>query len=334
MLGAVMMDRHSLIDRRRFGVAALAIVAQPQSLRAQQPQHVPRVGVIVSGSSTHPFMGYFRKGLLALGYTDGTSIQMTVRYTDGRADAAKEAAADFVGLPVDVIVAHFTPSVGAAKALTKTIPIIMAPAGAPVEVGLVESLSKPGGNVTGVSAMDAEVGGKRLQLLREIVPNLKRVAVLASTTDPFATPFLNELARMGQASDIEILPIMASGPADFPEGFVAMERGGAQAVMIQGLFSPHRTVLIDLANRHRLPLLAQDRETTEAGGLISYGVDYAVLIERCATFVDKILKGTKPADLPVEQATRFELVVNAKVAKTFGFTVPPSILLLANNVVE
>jgi putative ABC transport system substrate-binding protein len=218
---------------------------------------------------------------------------------------------------------------------TQTIPIVMAPAGAPVQSGFVDSLAHPGGNVTGLSAMDAELGGKRLQLLRDVIPNLARVAALASSvsTDPFSRPFVDDMQAAATIAGIQLVPILVNGPNDFENAFAAMAKAEAQAVIVQGLFDPHRKIIIELAAKHRLPVMSGNRETAAAGGLIS-SAKFAELYERAALYVDKILKGAKAADLPVEQPTSFELVVNIKTARALGLTASPSLLAQADEVIE
>jgi len=219
---------------------------------------------------------------------------------------------------------------------TQTIPIVMAPAGAPVQSGFVDSLAHPGGNVTGLSAMDAELGGKRLQLLREVIPNLARVAALASSvsTDPFSRPFVDDMQAAATIAGIQLVPVLVNGPNDFENAFAAMAKAEAQAVIVQGLFDPHRKIIIELAAKHRLPVMSGNRETAAAGGLISYSAKFAALYERAALYVDKILKGAKAADLPVEQPTKFEMVVNIKTARALGLTASPLLLAEADEVIE
>jgi len=287
---------------------------------------------LVSASPPHPFADAFRRGLQPLGYVEGENLAIEWRYTGGRSDRAAALAAELVKLDVDVIVAHFTPAVRAAMVATQTIPIVMAPAGVPVQSGFVDSLARPGGNVTGLSGMDAELGGKRLQLLREFIPNLARVAVLASSvsTDPFSRPFVDDM----QSAGIRLVPVLVNDPKDFENAFTAMAKAEAQAVIVQGLFDPHRAIILELAAKHRLPIMSPNRATVAAGGLISYSAKYAALYERAALYVGKILKGAKAADLPVEQPTTFELVVNLKTAETLGFTPSPSLLAQADEVIE
>ncbi|PYM18514.1 MAG: hypothetical protein DMD81_05835 [Candidatus Rokuibacteriota bacterium] len=308
-------------------VALLGVVTAWRTVADAQPTgKLPRVGVLVSASPPHPFADAFWQGLRAFGYSEGQNIAVEFRYTEGRSDRAAELAADLTRLKVDVIVAHFTPAVRAAMGATKTIPIVMAPAGAPVQSGFIKTLAHPGGNVTGLSGMDAELGGKRLQILRELIPNLARVGVLASTaaTDPFSGPFVG----------LRLAPVLVTGPGDFASALAAMARAGAQAMIVQGLFDPHRATLLELAARHRLAYMSSNRETAVAGALVSISANYASLYERSAFFVDRIIKGAKPAELPVEQPSKFQVVVNRKAAQALGLTISPRLLAQIDEVLE
>jgi putative ABC transport system substrate-binding protein len=322
------------VTRRSFlALAAAAAAARPLTAWAQS-SGVRKIGVLVSGSPPHPFFDALRGGLRELGYVDGKNITFEVRYGEGRYDRVAAHAAELVKLGVDIIVAHFTPAAKAAKEATRTIPVVMAPAGAPLQTGLVASLARPGGNVTGLSAMAAELGGKRLELLSQAIPKLAKVAVLASTPDPFTKPFLSDLQAAAARAGIQLQPVMVNGPADFPDAFAAMARAEAQAVIVQPLFDSHHATTIPLAAKHRLPIMSADRATLVAGGLMSFWVDEEVLFKRAAVFVDKILKGAKPADLPVERPTKFVLAINLKTAKALGFVISPSLLAGADEVIE
>ena len=326
-----------MIDRRVFtAVLAATLLGAPGRAFPQKSAKLPRIGVVVSATPPHPFADAFRRGLRPLGYVEGENIAIEWRYTEGQSDRAAALARELVQLGVDVIVAHFTPAVRAAMVATQTIPIVMAPAGAPVQSGFVDSLAHPGGNVTGLSAMDAELGGKRLQLLREVIPNLARVAALASSvsTDPFSRPFVDDMQAAATIAGIQLVPVLVNGPNDFENAFAAMTKAEAQAVIVQGLFDQHRKIIIELAAKHRLPVMSGNRETAAAGGLISYSAKFAALYERAALYVDKILKGAKAADLPVEQPTKFEMVVNIKTARALGLTASPLLLAEADEVIE
>jgi putative tryptophan/tyrosine transport system substrate-binding protein len=323
--------------RRREFLAALGFAAAwPVVTHGQQTGKLPRVGVLVSASPPHPFANALDRGLRALGYSPGQNIAVDFHYTGGRSDRAEELADELVRQRVDVIVAHFTPAVRAALGATRTIPIVMAPAGAPLQSGFIESLSRPGGNVTGLSAMDAEIGSKRLQLLRELIPNLARVAVLASTpsTDPYSGPFVEDIRLAARRAGLRLEPVLVSGPNEFEGAFAAMTKAEAQAVIVQPLFDPHRMNLVDLAAKHRLAYMSGSRETTAAGGLVSISANFVALYERAAPYVDKIIKGANPASLPVEQPTKFQVVINIKTAQALGLTVSPTLIAQADEVIE
>jgi putative tryptophan/tyrosine transport system substrate-binding protein len=325
------------LHRREFiTLLAGAAAAWPLAARAQQPGKLPVVGVLVSASPPHPFASAFGRGLQNLGYSEGRNIALEFRYSGGSSDRAGEIATEFVRLGVAVIVAHFTPAVRAAMGVTQTIPIVMAPAGAPLQSGFIDSLARPGGNVTGLSAMEAEIGGKRLQLLGDLIPNLTRVAVLASTpaTDPFSGPFVENLRLAATRTGRRLEPILVSDPDEFESAFAAMTKVDAQAVIIQPLFDPYRAILVELATRHRLALMSSSQQTSAAGGVISISANFLELYERAALYVDKIIKGAKPADLPVEQPTKFQVVLNRKKARALGLTISPTLLAQADEVIE
>jgi putative ABC transport system substrate-binding protein len=325
--------------RRNFISAlggAAAAVACPFATRAQQSRKMPLVGVLISASPPHPFADAFRRGLHALGYSEGQNIAVEYRYTEGRSDLAQAFAEEFVRLGVDVIVAHYAVGVSAAMAATRTIPIVMAAHGAPLQLGVIDSLARPGGNVTGLSAMDAEIGGKRLQLLRELIPNLARVAVLATTptTSPFSRPFVEDLRLAATGTGLRFEPILIGGASELQSAFAAMAKAKAQAVVVQAFFDPHYAMLIELAAKYRLGYMSGSRDAVAAGGLCSLSANWLELYTRAAFYVDKILKGAKPADLPVEQPTKFQFVINIRTAKALGLTVSPTLLATADEVIE
>jgi len=325
------------IGRRQFMVAlGGATVAGPVAARAQQPRKMPLIGVLISASPPHPFADAFRRGLHALGYSEGQNIAVEYRYTKGRSDLAQEFAEEFVRLGVDVIVAHFAVAVEAAMAATRTIPIVMAPHGAPLQLGAIASLARPGGNVTGLSAMDAEIGGKRVEILRELIPNLRRIAVLATTptTSSYSGPFVEDLRLAATRAGLQFEPILIGGPSEFQSAFAAMAKAEAQAVVVQAFFDPHYAILIELAAKYHLAYMSGSRDVVAAGGLVSLSANWLELYARTAFYVDKILKGAKPADLPVEQPTKFEFVVNLKTAKSLRLTVSPTVLATADEVIE
>jgi putative ABC transport system substrate-binding protein len=219
---------------------------------------------------------------------------------------------------------------------TQTIPIVMAPAGAPLQMGFIDSLARPGRNLTGLSGMDAEIGGKRLQLLRDLIPNLACVAVLSSTAtaNPYSGPFVEDLRSAATRAGLRFEPILIGGPSEFRTAFAAMAKAEAQAVIVQAFFDPHRVILIELAGKYRLASLSGSRDTTAAGGLVSMAANHPKLYERAALYVDKILKGAKPADLPVEQSAKFEFIINLKAAKQIGLKIPPNVLARADRVIR
>ena len=325
------------MQRREFiTLLGGAAVAWPLAAQAQQSRKMPLIGVLISASPPHPFADAFRLGLHTLGYSEGQNIAVEYRYTKGRSDLAQEFAEEFIRLRVDVIVAHFAVAVEAAMAATRKIPIVMAPHGAPLQLGAIASLARPGGNVTGLSIMDAEIGGKRVQLLRELIPNLSHIAVLATTptTSIFGPPFVEDLRLAARDAGVGFEPILVGGPSEFRSAFAAMDKAGAQAVIIQLFFDPYRAILIDLATKYRLACMSGSRETTAAGGLVSMAANLPELYERAAFYVDKILKGAKPADLPVEQPTKFEVAINMKTAKALGLTISPALLAQIEEVIE
>jgi putative ABC transport system substrate-binding protein len=324
--------------RRREFISLLggAVAAWPLAARAQQPRKQPRIGVLISASPPHPFADAFRRGLRTLGYTEGQNIAIEFRYTEGRSDRAEEFAEELVRLGVDVIVAHFVPAVIAAMAATRTIPIVMAPHGAPLQLGAIDSLARPGRNVTGLSGMDAEIGGKRVQLLRELIPNLRGIAALAATatTSPYSGPFVEDLRLAATRAGLRLEPILIGGPSELRSAFAAIAKAEAQAVIVQPFFDPHHAIIIELAAKYRLAYMSGSRAATAAGGLVSVAPNYPELYERAAFYVDKILKGAKPADLPVEQPTKFPVELNMKTAQALGLVVSPSLLAQIDEVID
>jgi putative tryptophan/tyrosine transport system substrate-binding protein len=323
--------------RREFinlvgGIAAL----WPLPVRAQQPRKLPRIGVLVSASPPHPFEDALWRGLHALNYSEGKNITVEFRYTEGRSDRAEDFAEELVRLGADIIVAHFTPAVMAAMGATRTIPIVMAPHGAPLQLGAITSLARPGGNVTGLSAMDAEIGGKRVQLLRELVPNLSCLAVLGTTptTTAYSRPFVEDLRLAATSAGLRLEPILIGGPSELRSAFAAMAKAEAQAVVVQPFFDPLHVTIIELAAKYRIAYLSGSRQATAAGGLISVAANFPELYERAAFYVDKILKGAKPADLPVEQPAKFPVQLNMKTARALGLMVPPSLLAQIDEVFD
>jgi putative ABC transport system substrate-binding protein len=321
----------SYIERRKFLATLGAAAAWPLAARAQQPK-LPRIGVLVT-SAPEPFWSLFREGLRANGYIEGRNIQFEFRSAD-QPDLLRVRADELVRLKVDIIVASLTPAVIAARQATSEIPIVMAPAGDPVRTGLVSSLARPGGNITGLSSTTAELYAKTLELIREMLPSTRRVAVLANADtagDPFAIPFVEQIEDAGRALGIAIQTIRVRREEEYDAAFAAIIKERADAIMVQG--SLPRKAALDLALKHRLPLIG-GRLPIQEGELISYSANQNDTYRRAAYYIDRILKGVKPADLPVEQPTRFELVVNLKTAKALGIEVPPTLLARADEVIE
>jgi putative tryptophan/tyrosine transport system substrate-binding protein len=326
------------MNRRDFitlvGGAAAASMLWPLPLAAQQPK-LPRIGVLLT-ANPEPFWSEFRKGLREHGYGEGQNIQFEFRSADGKQDLLRALADELVRLKVDIIVASQTPAVIAARQATSEIPIVMAPAGDPVGTGLISSLARPGGNITGLSGTAAELGAKTLELVREVLPSsTRRVALLANAGDPFSRSFVEQIEQGGRTLGIAIQTIMVRGEEEFAAAFAAMTKERADAVMVQGSF-PRKPVL-DLALKHRLPAVgggAGGRLFAQEGGLMSYSGNQNDQYRRAALYIDRILRGAKPADLPVEQPTRYDLVINLKAAKALGITVPPTLLARADEVIE
>ena len=310
---------------------------KPQCAYAQQPASPRRIGVLLVGFSPESKEAQaFRQGLRDAGYAEGRDVVIEWRSANGDYDRVHQLAADLVQRKVDVIVADSTYAARAAKGATTAIPIVMAVVADPVGSGLVASLAHPGGNVTGLSVMAAEFSAKRLQLLKETIPQLTRVAVLGNPDGPYHPKVVQELKSAAPLMSIKLNFVPARTPEQFGPAFSAISRARAQALYVIGdsLFSAHRATLLKLASKARLPTIYLRRENVDAGGLMSYGPNFGDLFRRSAGYVDKILKGAKPADLPVEQPTKFELVVNLKTAKALGITIPESILLRADEVIR
>ena len=281
----------------------------------------------------------FLQGLRDLGYVEGRNVLIEYRDAKGKPERFPALAAELVALKVDVIVTGGTPAAQAAKQATTTIPIVMATAADAVGSGLVASLVRPGGNITGTSWLGPELVGKRLQLLKEVVPRITRVAVLwhpGAQGERTLKEMLEETEVAGRALGVRLQFLEARSPNDFGTVFSAMtrERAGALIIIPSGMLTTERRRIVDLAAKNRLPAMYYFREFVDAGGLMSYGVSFPDLYRRAATFVDKILKGAKPAELPVEQPTKFELVINLKTAKALGLTIPQSVLIRADHVIQ
>jgi putative tryptophan/tyrosine transport system substrate-binding protein len=319
--------------RRREFITMLggAAAAWPLAARAQQVSR--RIGALILGNAdAQSFEADLREGLRKRGYVEGQNIQYEFRSADGNIALLTKLAAELVALRVDVIVALYTPCSLAAKQATREIPIVTV-SGDPVGFGLVTSLARPGGNITGISMIGAELLGKGVELLRDALPGLRRVAALGNAADPFSKPFIEQVRFGGKSTGIEITPeIMVLTPDEIDAGFAAMKKEGAGGVVVQGSLASNNTA--ELALKHRLPAVTVARSFAEAGALMSYGPDASDLFRRAADLVAKVLEGAKPADLPVEQPTKFELVVNLKTAKTLELKISESFLLRADVVIE
>jgi ABC-type uncharacterized transport system substrate-binding protein len=321
-------------------ICLLPTVVLPAVLtEAQQPTKIPRIGYLSpnSPSSNPARIEAFRQGLHELGYVEGKNIVIESRNAEGKLDRLSQLAAELVRLKVDVIVTSSPAPTRAAKEATVTIPIVFAQDGDPVASGFVASLARPGGNITGLSTLAPELSGKRLEFLKEIIPKLSRVAILGTSTQPGGTQMLREVELAAKAFGVKLQYLDVLGPKDIETAFRAAEKGRAEAVLwvvAGGVVSDHRTEILELAVKSRLPVIYSGREYVEAGGLMSYGVNITDLDRRAATYVDKILKGTKPADLPVEQPTKFEFIINLKAAKQIGLTIPPNVLARADKVIK
>ena len=317
--------------RREFAGGVLAGLAlRPLAARAQ-PAKQAKLGVLLVGNR-EPFSREFAEGLREFGYIDGQNTTIELRSADGKLDRLPDLAAELVRLGVDIIVASETPAVQAAKRATSDIPIVMAPSGDPVGTGLIASLGKPGGNVTGLSAATAELAGKSLELIREVLPAATRVAALADPANPFTKPFLQQIHLVAGSLGVAIEEVMVRSTDGLGTSFDDMQRKQIEAVIVQPTLP--RAPIIELARQHRLPAVSGNRAFADAGGLMSYAGSLADRYRNAAPYVDKILKGTKPADLPVQQPTRFELVINMKTAQTLGLVVPQSLLTRADELIE
>ena len=313
---------------------ALGLLAAPPVASAQQPAKVPRIGFIRPGSPPDPLGEAFLQGLRDLGYMEGRTIAIEYRWAHGNPERIPDLTAELVRLKVDVIVTSGEPGVPAAKQATSTIPIVFGAHADPVGAGLVASLGRPGGNITGLSSMTAELGQKRLELLKETVPKLSRVAVLRDPRQPLTDLRLTEAAARALGLRLHVLEVRDI--EDLEAALAAAKKGGAGALMnLQSTFLvAHRARIVEAVAKTRMPAMYHHGDFVAAGGLMAYSPNFSDMYRRVAIYVDKILKGAKPADLPVEQPTRFDLVINMKAAKAVGVTFPRSILTLADQVIQ
>jgi putative tryptophan/tyrosine transport system substrate-binding protein len=321
-----------------FLALCFVLLASCASVQAQQPRKVARIGFLSPSSpSTNPARREaFRQGLRELGYVEGENIIIEQRHADGKSDRLPALAAELVRLNVDVIVTSGPTATRPAKAVTSTIPIVMTFDDDPVGSGFVASLARPGGNITGLSTLSPEISGKQLELLQEIVPRLGRVAVIGTSTRKGIAQNLREMEVVAGVLGLKLQYLDVLNPKDIESGFRTASSGRADAILVlqSPVFNSYRAQIGDLAIKNRLPASYYRREFVEDGGLMSYGVSIFDLDRRAATYVDKILKGTKPADLPVEQPKKFEFIINLNAAKQIGLTIAPNVLARADRVIK
>jgi len=328
-----------VITRRAF-VASLTggLLAAPLAAGAQEPGKVYRVGLleVVPATSNATNLAAFRQGLKELGFAEGQNVVMEYRSADGRPERFPGLAEELLRVKIDVIVTRGTPAAIAAKQATGKIPIVMASSGDPLSTGLVASLAHPGGNVTGLSAIATDVEGKQLELIKEIVPRITRIGFLFNMSNPVRRAEWKEAESLAHSAGVQakLIDVRRADDIDAALDGAIRERLGALAVGIDPVTQANRERIAQALIKRHLPSMSREREFVEAGGLMSYGVHYPDLYRRAGVYVGKILKGAKPADLPVEQPTKFELVINLKTAKALGLTIPPSLLARADQVIE
>jgi len=319
-------------------LSAVVLLAVAVIAEAQQPKKVPRIGYLTASTPVAQLPGTeaLREGLREFGYVEGQNIAIEFRYAEEKPERLPSLAAEMVRLKVDVIVTGGPTATRTAKETTNTVPIVMSQDSDPVGNGFVASLARPGGNITGLATLSPELSGKRLELLKEIVPKLNRVAVLGTSTNPGNAQGLKETELAAKAFRVQLQYLDVRDPKDIEIAFREASREQADAVLVLGgpVVLPQRTKVAELAVKNRLPAIYNRPEFVEAGGLVSYSASYTDMSRRAATYVDKILKGAKPADLPVEQPTKFEFIINLKAAKQIGLTIPPNVLARADKVIK
>jgi putative ABC transport system substrate-binding protein len=321
---------------RKTFVLLLTFLSVAVVVQAQQTQKVPRIGVLLYDGAPPGLLEAFRQGLHDLGYVGAKNITIETRNAAGKNERLSALADELVRLKVDVILALNTPAALAAKKATTTIPIVITRVGDPVKAGLVSSLARPGGNVTGLSFNNSELGPKRIQLLREILPRIARVAVLSNADNSAHTPQVAEMELASSRIGLEVLSLPVRGSSDFSAAFQAATRARAEALLVldDTVITRHRGHILKLAAAHSLPVVSRYKDFVEAGGLVAYGPSLPAVYRRAAHYADRILKGASPSDLPIEEPTQFDLVINLKTAKALGLTIPPSVLLSATHVIE
>jgi putative ABC transport system substrate-binding protein len=329
------------VKKNFFGLTLCALLLVVSvSVEAQQPKKIPRIGFVSGSGDTKnpgPNIESFRQGLRDLGYVEGKNIVVEYRYAEGNNERLPGLVAELVQLKVDVVVVVALPAIRAAKQATTTIPIVMVTNFDPVAFGLVASLARPGGNVTGLTLLTRDLSGKRLELLREVVPGISRVAILVVVPSGRGDTGFQDYEATARALKIQLQSLEVRGPNPDLEGaFQAAAKGRASALITirNPALTRHTKRIVDLAIKNRLPSMFESPDYVEAGGLVSYAADYNAIFRRAAVFVDKILKGAKPADLPVEQPTKFEFVINLKTAKQIGLTIPPTVLARADRIIK
>ena len=314
------------------------LLALPFPARAQQPAKIPRIGWLTASSlsAQSARIEAFRQGLRDLGYVEGKNIVIEHRFADGKPDRLPALVAELVRLKVDIIVSAGSTPTRAARAATSTIPIVMTNDADPIATGFVASLARPGGNITGLSTLSPELSGKRLEILREVVPKLSRVAVLGTSTNPTYAQVIREVELVAKAFGLKLQNLDVLDAKDIETAFRAAIKGRADGVLVltSAVLAPERAQITELAAKNRLPGIYSNSQFAEAGGLMFYGVNVLDLDRRAATYVDKILKGRTPADLPVEQPMKFEFIVNLQAAKKIGLTIPPNVLVRADKVIR
>jgi putative tryptophan/tyrosine transport system substrate-binding protein len=328
------------MNRRAFVTGLGAVLAAPLAAEAQPPAKIPRVGFLspssVSDPRTSRYFQAFRQGLRDAGWAEGQNIVIESRWAEGKYNRLPALAAELVRLEVAVIVTYGGAATQATRQATRTIPIVMAVVQEAVSTGLVSSLAHPGGNITGTSSMSPELVQKELQILKELVPKVSRIALLGNPAQPGHGPQLRHAQDAARELGVSVRVLEARDPSEIDKAFAVMtaERASAVVVLPDSMLLDHRTRIANLAIQGRLPMVSAIADHAEAGGLLAYGPSIVDTFHRAATYVDRILKGAKPGDLPVEQPTKFELIINLKTAKALGLTIPSSLLLRADQVIE